>query len=483
MNFRRLTILATWSVLGVLAFTPIDFQAQPSADVSNDSSGNGPVYVLPIREDIMPPLTYLVRRGVKEAITNEAACLILDMQTNGGRVDITEELISLINRFEGRTVTYVNDKAYSAGAFISVATQEIYMAPVSVIGAAAPILMSPGGGPGEMPNTMEVKMTSGISAMIRATAERHGHDPEVVEAMIDKSKELVRDGKVLSEKGQILTLTNTEAEALYGSPQKPLLSQGTFESMEDLLVHLGLDQARLVRIEPTGVEKVGTWINQLSSILLILGIVGIYLEFKTPGFGIPGIVGLVAFAIYFLGGYVAGLSGMEWAILFALGLILMIVELFFLPGTLVFGLLGAGLVLWSLLMGMVDMDPTLPVWQIPNASQLLDPIKVLTIALIGSAIIIAALISVLPQTPLFSSLVSASESGESSVQESTRRNQSMLGMEGITLSACVPGGKAQFGEKILDVVSDGGKIDQGSPIRIIHFSGNTAVVENVKQAL
>ena len=156
-----------------------------------------------------------------------------------------------------------------------------------------------------------------------------------------------------------------------------------------------------------------------------MGIVGIYLEFKTPGFGIPGIVGLVAFAISFLGGYVAGLSGMEWAILFALGLILMIVELFFLPGTLIFGLLGAGLVLWSLLMGMVDMDPTLPVWQIPNASQLLDPIKVLTIALIGSAIIIAALISVLPQTPLFSSLVSASESGESSVQESMRRNQSM----------------------------------------------------------
>ena len=131
----------------------------------------------------------------------------------------------MINRFEGRTVTYVNDKAYSAGAFISVATQEIYMAPVSVIGAAAPILMSPGGGPGEMPNTMEVKMTSGISAMIRATAERHGHDPEVVEAMIDKSKELVRDGKVLSEKGQILTLTNTEAEALYGSRKTPVESR------------------------------------------------------------------------------------------------------------------------------------------------------------------------------------------------------------------------------------------------------------------
>ena len=126
--------------------------------------------------------------------------------------------------------------------------------------------------------------------------------------MIDKSKELVRDGKVLSEKGQILTLTNTEAEALYGSPQKPLLKS------RHLRIHGGFagsswarPGAPWIRIEPTGVEKVGTWINQLSSILLILGIVGIYLEFKTPGFGIPGIVGLNDFAIYFLGGYIAGL--------------------------------------------------------------------------------------------------------------------------------------------------------------------------------
>ena len=113
-------------------------------------------YVVPEREGIMPPILYVIRRGVKEAMAAEADCLILDMETNGGRVDITEEIFDIVAKFSGLTVTYVNKDAYSAGAFIAVATQKIYMAPQSVIGAAAPIMMGPPGGVSEMPSTMEV---------------------------------------------------------------------------------------------------------------------------------------------------------------------------------------------------------------------------------------------------------------------------------------------------------------------------------------
>src|SRR5437867_5664928 len=113
------------------------------------------VYVVPIRDDIMPPMVYLVRRGVKEAMEAKADLLVIDMDTNGGRVDVTEEIMEIVNKFKGHTVTYVNHKAFSAGAFISVATQKIYMAPQSVIGAAAPMLMIPGGGPTEIPQTVE----------------------------------------------------------------------------------------------------------------------------------------------------------------------------------------------------------------------------------------------------------------------------------------------------------------------------------------
>src|SRR6266581_9567483 len=226
------------------------------------------VFILPIREDIMPPLVYLVRRGVKEAMDGKADVLVLDMDTNGGRVDVTEDIIEILNNFKGQTATFVNRKAFSAGAFISVATQKIFMAPQSVIGAAAPVMLVPGGPPQDMPETMQAKMNSALRALVRTSAEKNGYNVEVVEAMIDKSKELKIDGKVLNEKGQILTLTNTEAEREYGDPPKPLLSSGTVGSIEELLQKLGYANAARVDIQPTGVEKVAMWINMISPLLL-----------------------------------------------------------------------------------------------------------------------------------------------------------------------------------------------------------------------
>src|SRR4051812_22953807 len=119
-------------------------------------------YILPIREDIMPPLVYLVRRGVKEAMEAKADLLVLDMETNGGRVDVTEEIIEILNRFNGQTVTYVNRKAFSAGAFICFATKKIFMAPQSVIGAAAVVQAAPGGGNQPMPDTVEIQHASAV---------------------------------------------------------------------------------------------------------------------------------------------------------------------------------------------------------------------------------------------------------------------------------------------------------------------------------
>src|SRR4051812_16394412 len=197
------------------------------------------VYVIPIREEIATPLTYLVRRGVKQAIEAKADLLVLDMDTNGGRLDSTQEIISSLNQFKGETATYVNQKAFSAGAFIAVSTRKIFMAPQSVIGAAAPILMSPGGGIEKMPDTVEAKTSSAVRALVRTSAEKNGYNTAVVEAMIDRNKEVKIDGEVINEKGQILTLTNLEAEKEHGNPPRPLLSSGTVESLDALLDKLG----------------------------------------------------------------------------------------------------------------------------------------------------------------------------------------------------------------------------------------------------
>ncbi len=424
----------------------------------------------------MPPLVYLVRRGVKEAMEAKADLLILDMDTNGGRVDVTEELIEIIGRFKGQTATFVNRKAFSAGAFISFATQRIYMAPQSVIGAAAPILMSPGGtGTEEMPDTLEAKTVSAISALVRANAEKYGHNVEVADAMVKKTKELTIDGKVLNEKGQILTLTNGEAEKEYGTPPRPLLSAGTVESVEQVMAKLGFAGAARVNIEPLGAERLAFWITAISPIILMIGIVGLYIEFKTPGFGIPGIVGLTAFAIYFLGGYVAGLAGLEWAALFVLGLVLIGLELFVFSGTIVLGIGGAFLVLVSILMAMADLYPGGPA--LPSLPQLRLPVTQLLLAMMGSAVVVAILARLLPKTSAYTALVSQGVSGNRVVEERERALQGRIGQVGVALSILRPGGKAQFGDAILDVRTQGDLIERGTIVRIIRHESGEPVVE------
>lgn len=467
----------------------------PSTAVGAEVSTNAAkkVYILPIRDDIMPPLVYLVRRGVKEAMEAKADLLVLDMETNGGRVDTTREIISILNEFKGETVTFVNKDAFSAGAFIAVATKQIYMAPESVIGAAAPIIMSPGGdGVEKMPDTYEKKMTSAVKAMVRTTAEKNGHNIAVVEAMIDKTRGLVltnvtadaTNAVVIAKEGDILTLTNTEAEKEYGNPPKRLLSSGTVKDLDTLIAQLGYAGATTHRVDPTGMEKIGSWLNMISPLLLIIGIAGIYIEFKTPGFGLPGIVGITAFALYFLGGYVAGLSGAEWVVVFILGLALIAVELFVYPGTIIIGLLGATLMLAALIMAMVDLYPAttpgvLP--SLPSFDKFQLPLQNLGIATLGGGLAIWLASLLLPKTPMYRAMVSQSASGMQTEALLDAKQKSLLGQIGVTTSALRPGGKAQFGEQIIDVISQGEMLPKGTRVQVTGSSGAEAIVTAVKE--
>lgn len=451
------------------------------------------VYVLPIRDAIMPPLVYLVRRGVKEAMEAKADLLVLDMDTDGGRVDTTREIISILNEFKGETVTFVNSDAFSAGAFIAVATKKIYMAPESVIGAAAPIIMSPGGdGVEKIPDTYEKKMTSAVKAMVRTSAEKNGHNVAVVEAMIDKTRGLVltnftadaTNSVVVAKEGEILTLTNTEAEKEYGNPPRRLLSSGTVKDIDALMTRLGYAGSTLVRIEATGMEKIGSWLNMISPLLLIIGIAGIYIEFKTPGFGLPGIVGIAAFALYFLGGYIAGLSGAEWVVVFFIGLALVIVELFVFPGTVVIGLTGASLILVAVVMAMVDLYPAttpgvLP--SMPSLDKFSLPFENLLIAALGGGVAIWLASLLLPKTPMYRAAVSHSASGMQTEVAIEAQQKSRKGQIGVAVSALRPGGKARFGEELLDVIAQGEMLDKGTRVRIIGSSGSESIVEAVKE--
>jgi membrane-bound serine protease (ClpP class) len=461
--------------------------SRPSSSASA-SGRSRQVFILPVRDAIMPPLVYLVRRGVKEAMEANADLLVLDMETDGGRVDVTKEIISILGQFKGDTVTYVNKNAFSAGAFIAVATKKIYMAPDSVIGAAAPFVPTADGqGVQVVPDTVERKMISAVRALVRTQAEKNGHNIAVIEAMIDKTRGLtltnITDSAtnvvVLVKEGDILTLTNTEAEREYGNPPTRLLSSGTVPSIDELIKRLGYADAKRQTIKPTGMEQIGTWLNAISPLLLIIGVVGLYIEFKTPGFGLPGIVGISAFALYFLGGYVSGLSGAEWVVVFVVGVALVAVEFFVYPGTILIGLLGSGLMLIAVIMAMVDLYPShgpgLP--SLPSLDKFELPLQHILIATVGGAFAIWLASRFLPKTSLYRAVISQSASGVKSEAALEHRKKSLLGQEGVAISALRPGGKGQFGEEILDVISQGEMIPKGARIRIIRYSGTEAVVE------
>jgi membrane-bound serine protease (ClpP class) len=258
------------------------------------------------------------------------------------------------------------------------------------------------------------------------------------------------------------------------------LSAGTVDSVEDLLDVLGLTGAERIEIRPTGAERLASWLNAISPVLLLIGIVGIYIEFKTPGFGLPGILGIAAIGLYFLGGYVAGLSGVEWVALFILGLVLVGLELFLFPGVLVVGLTGVALMLVALVMAMVDLYPGGPT--LPTIGQVRVPLGQILAAMLGAVAVLWGLGKILPSTPLYGHMISQAASGTSSVEAQLDRQQKMVGQVGIAVSVLRPGGKAQFGSLLLDVISEGEMIEKGRQVRVIRHSAVEAVVAPVEEA-
>ena len=458
-----------WGLLSLVFLMPV----RAAEDIAKPEAVPKKVYVIPVREDIMPPLLYVVRRGVKEAMAAKADLLVIDMDTNGGRLDVAEEIMGILDKFEGQIVTFVNKKAISAGAIISFATDRIYMAPQGLIGDAAPVMS----GGADIPETANEKVKSFLSAKIRSYAEANGHRGDVAEAMVRMERTFEIDGEVLADEGELLTLTNTEAEKEYGDPPKPLLSSGTVANLEELFKKLNVEVTEKVEVEPTGAEKLARWINAIAPILMMIGIAGIYIEYKTPGFGVFGVIGILAFLIYFFGGYVAGLSGIEWLVVFFLGIVLIGIELFVFPGTIVVGLGGIGMVLLALVMSGVDMYPDMS--GVPSIQAIGVPMQNLMVAFLGGILICYGLSKVLPHTSYYGLVVSQGASGVTSVAAIEEKKKSRVGEIGTAVSQLRPSGKARFGDEILDVISSGEIIDSGQAVKILRHSGTDPVVEAV----
>jgi membrane-bound serine protease (ClpP class) len=439
----------------------------------------GDVAVVPLRDEVAPSLLAFLRRAVKTAENNEASAIIFEMNTYGGRLDTATDIVNALNQTKIPTYTFINTNAGSAGAIIAIATQHIYMAPVSAIGAAAPILPT-----GEdLPATAKEKTVSYWSALVRGSATKNGHNPDIAEAFINKDKEVKIGDRMVHPKGTVLSLNAQEAtERISG---KPLLADGIADSVTDVSKKAGLKD-NTVTIEPTGFEQIAFWITALAPLLLLLGILGAYLEFKIPGVTWPGVISAICFALFFLGHYLAGLAGWEVVALFILGVVLVLIEiLFFAHSTIVFGVLGVFLMLASLLWTMIDRYPGQNFF--PTGKMLAVPLLNMFIAIVGSFIIIALLARYLPRTSLYRrfALMDSNPPGPSLAgmpRQFATAFALMPGMQGTAVTVLRPSGKARFADRVIDVVTEGEFIAPQTPVTVIQTDGMRVVVKSAARA-
>jgi membrane-bound serine protease (ClpP class) len=435
----------------------------------------GDVVVVPVRGEVAPALLAFLRRAVKTAETNEASAIIFDMNTYGGRLDTAADIVNALNQTRIPTYTFINTNAGSAGALIAIATQHIYMAPVSAIGAAAPILST-----GEdLPTTAREKTISYWSALIRGSASKNAHNPDIAEAFMNRDKEVKIGDRVVHPKGTVLSLNAQEAvERING---KPVLAEGVADSVRDLTRKAGL-KGDLVTIESTGFEQIAFWITALAPLLLLGGILGAYLEFKIPGVTWPGVISAICFALFFLGHYLAGLAGWEVVALFVVGIVLVLIEiLFFAHSTIVFGVLGVLLMLASLLWTMVDRYPGQNFF--PTGKMLAVPLLNMFIAMVGSFLVIALLARYLPRTSIYRrfALMDSNPPGPSLTGAPRKFATALMltpGTEGTAVTILRPSGKARFADHVVDVVTEGEFIAPQTPVTVIQSDGMRVVVKS-----
>jgi len=441
-------------------------------------------FIIPVRDQIGPPILNILRRGMKQAIESEVDLIILDMDTPGGELGVTleimQEILDSVDSWEGKVITYVNKEAISAGAYIAIATQEIAFAPFSQIGAAEAV----SGGGGEIDPSMKRKVNSYLKAKIRNFAGSYKYRSLVMAAMMDANVSLIiegetlkaADGTLIKSPGELLTLTGEEAVMKYGNPPQTLLGTGIFKDLEELLdQRWGKKNYQMIRMEINWAENAGLWLNGIAPLLLSIGLVLLFIEFKTPGFGVFGILGIGFILIFFGSKYVSGLAGQEELLLFLIGFCLVLVEVFLAPGLFLPALLGLALMFGSLIWAMVDIWPGQEI----DWSFALFRVPLVELAQsFGLAFILGYLaIKIMGKTPIGKSMLLETSVGN------LKSNQPSLFIEpnkvGVTVSELYPVGKVQIDGKTYEARSVIGKIEKGQRIKVLKHSGYELVVEEV----
>lgn len=415
------------------------------------------VYVAPIEGIIDLGVAPFVQRVLDEATDAGATAVFLEINTFGGRIDAAVLIRDALLNARVRTVAFVNKRAISAGALIALAAENIVMADGGTIGAATPVQI---GQPGSPAQPVEEKTLSFVRKEFRATAESRKRPPLIAEAMVDTDVEIPG----LIQKGKLLTLTTEEA-------LKHKVADFRADTLQGVLERLGLAGAEVRRASPNWAENLVRFLTQpvVSSLLITIGMLGIILEVLTPGFGVPGALGITSLALFFWGHWLVQLAGWEELLLLGSGLVLLVLEVFVIPGFGLAGVLGLGTLIGGLSLSFVGAGAT---WEfiLKAAGRVVFSL----LLALGASL---ALLRFLPRLPFGRRLIletglSASQ-GYAAAPES---NSNWSGKSGIAISPLRPAGFAEIENQRVDVVSDGKFIDSGAPIVVTRVDGNRIVV-------
>ena len=483
-------------------------------------------FIIPINGPITETTYRTVKRKIIRARAGGAQLVIFELNTPGGESTAMKNILRLIldELRSVHTVAYVNPEAISAGAVISLACNEIAVSPTAIIGDAMPIMVGAGGQLVPIPKTERGKIESYFKGQVRTLAKQNGYNVELCEAMITLTLEiwLIRNtqtrelrivnaadwrGKVAGEPtaqatsapaagvqtpsdwqyvrtidgpGELVTLTTDEA-VFTG------IAAHTFNSSADLQEHYNITVAP-ERLADSWSERMVGFLTSpaVAGILMFVGVLCLYVEINSPGFGVPGTIAIIAFAILFGSRFLIDLAQWWEIALFAIGLILLTIEIFVIPGFGVAGVLGIVFMLAGLLATLIPNAPGKFPWPETDMDWglLSDGVVALVIGFTFAIIAAAIVAQYLPKIPIANKLFlkPAEHVDEPPVSESSPMQRIEVGAIGTVESMCRPAGMVRFGDDLLSAASEGQIIEPGATVRVIHKDGNRLVVEVIQEA-
>ena len=398
-----------------------------------------------------------IKKAIKKAGDEGASLIILELDTPGGLLSSALSIKNYIIESDIPVVAYINKNALSAGALISLSCEAIYMSDGSIIGAATPVYMK-----GNEIEKAGEKEISAMRAAMRSSAERSKKNVRIAEAMVDETIILSKrnDGIDLDDK-TLLTLSVEEA-------LKVNIADGKANSIIDIIKLRNLSENSTIKnLEEEKYDYILRFLINpaVLSALISIGIIGVYIELKTPGFGIGGVISIIAFSIFFFAQVFVGESGFLAPAIFFLGIVLLAIEIFVIPGFGITGILG--------ILGIVA-----GIFMSFGINNIAQAVLVVFVSLIADIILIIILARFILKSKGFKNIVALET--DTAGYHSSVSYDNLLGCEGITDTFFRPSGNIIINDKKYDAITEGEFINKGAKIKVILVEGNKIVIKEIK---